>query len=156
MCVWSLFKRKFTGQIASFVKMRLNKTDVVEISRSHPHICEYFKDNSARKNLFLATCYQLGAVFDLEDVSEECPHGGLIGIGDSKLEKYFRKFKVFRLHAALHDASGYMKQRYNVGPGYVYAVSCPVSNCLIGHVTGLSFCVYLKLFAPSLYHCLAI
>ena len=32
--------------------------------------------------------------------------GGIIGYGDSYLEFLFRHFKVFRLHAVLHDAIG--------------------------------------------------
>ena len=136
--------------------MVLNKTDLLEIVRCYPYIDEYFKNNTARKNLFLATCYQLGAVFEMEDISDECPYGGIIGMGNLCLEGYLGRYKLFRLHAALHDAAGYMKQRFKVGPGYVYAIPFPGNNCLLGHLTGLLFCVYIKAALPSVYASLQI
>ena len=37
------------------------------------------------------------------------------------------------------------------GPGYCYvAPSVPIS-CFFGHVTGLLFCLYVKIFASSVY-----
>ena len=57
-------------------------------------------------------------------------------------------FNFFRGHAAFHDAFGFMKTQYNLGPGYVYALGeKPIFNncCLLGHVTGLSIWIYLTM-----------
>ena len=45
-------------------------------------------------------------------------YGGTIGYGDSYLEFLFRPFKVFRLHAILHDAAGAVRAHSGRGPGY--------------------------------------
>ena len=47
----------------------------------------------------------------------------LYGQGISNLVRYFRYFKLFRLLAAFHEAFGFMKSNYNMGPSYVYALS---------------------------------
>jgi hypothetical protein len=73
----------------------------------------------------------------------DVPYGGIIGIGNSNLDIPFRRLKIFRLHAALHDAFGYCKTKYNEGPGYSYIINIPWNSCLIGHVTGLFYCLYL-------------
>jgi hypothetical protein len=121
----------------------------------------YFKrrypENTIRINYFLACCYHIDKHIDADEIILDCPHGGLIGIGDSRLEIIFGNFKLFRLHAALHDASGYMKDKFDAGPGYVYCIfTCPKNSCFLGHVTGLLFCTYLKFFKGSPYNNLSI
>ena len=67
----------------------------------------------------------------------ECEYGGLIGPGNSFLHHLLQKFKLFRVHAAFHDAIGF-KKRYNLGPGYVYTLGEePLfkNSCLLGHFT---------------------
>ena len=49
---------------------------------------------------------------------KEFPFGGLIGYGDSHLDKIFRFSKVFRLHSILHDAAGAIYLHNGKGPGY--------------------------------------
>jgi hypothetical protein len=124
---------------------------VQEIHRCYFHYKSKFIENSNRKNLFLATCSFIDASVDIELISASCPYGGLIGVDDSKLENILNRFKLFQVHAAFHDACGYMKREYKSGPGYVYAVSCPISNCLLGHITGLTMCSYIKIFRRHLY-----
>ena len=75
-----------------------------------------------------------------------------MGMGNSRLKKYLDRFRLFQAHAGLHDACGYMKSVYNRRPRYVYAANCPINSCLLGHVTGLAFCVYLKYFRRALYN----
>ena len=77
--------------------------------------------------------------------------GGTIGNGDSYLEFPFRHFKVFRRHAILHDAAGVLRAHSGKGPGYSYKIGRGPYSCLLGHVTGLLFCHYVKLFLPSIF-----
>ena len=78
--------------------------------------------------------------------------GGTIGYGDSYLEFLFRHFKVLRLHAILHDAAGAVRAHSCRGPGYCYMIGRGPDSCLFGHVTGLLFCLYVKIFLPSIYN----
>ena len=67
--------------------------------------------------------------------------GGLIGYGNSYLDSVFRYSKVFRLHAILHDAAGAVPAHSCKGPGYCYMIGGGPNSCLLGHVTGLFFCL---------------
>lgn len=135
--------------------LNLNNIGVYyEINKGH------FPDNGNRKNLYLATCAALHPGITPENIEElekfnlklleQNPYGGVIGIGNSCFELIFSHFKIFRLHAAFHDASGFMKSYFNAGPGYCYTLSFPLNSCFLGHVTGLAYCVYLKYFTPFL------
>ena len=73
--------------------------------------------------------------------------GGTIGYGDSYLELLFRHFKVFRLHAKLDDAAGAVRAHSGKGSGFCYKIGRRPNSCLFGHVTGLLFCLYVKLSA---------
>ena len=65
----------------------------------------------------------------------------------------FRHFKVFTLHAKLHDAAGAVPAHSGKGPGYCYMIGRGPSSCFLGHVTGLRlFCLYVKLFLPSIFN----
>ena len=70
--------------------------------------------------------------------------GGLIGYGNSYLDSIFRYSKVFTLHAILHDAAGAVRSHSGKGPGYCYMIGRVPNSCLLGHVTGLLFCLYVK------------
>ena len=61
--------------------------------------------NSERKNLFLSACHSLNENFSLHEIDQKVPFEGLIGYGDSHLDKLFRFSKVFGHHATLHDAA---------------------------------------------------
>ena len=78
--------------------------------------------------------------------------GGTIGYGDSYLEFLFRLFKVFRLHAILHDAAGAVRAHSHKRPGYGYMIGRGPNACLLGHVTGLLFCPYGKILLPSIFN----
>ena len=75
--------------------------------------------------------------------------GGLIGYGNSCLDSVFCYSKVFRLQAILHDAAGAVRSHSGKGPGYCYMIGRTPSFCLLGHVTGLPFFLYVKLLLPS-------
>ena len=76
--------------------------------------------------------------------------GGTIGYGDSYLEFLFRHFKVLRLHAILHDTAGAVRAHSGKGSGYCYMIARGPNSCLLSHVTGLLFCLYVKLFLPCI------
>ena len=86
------------------------------------------------KIYFLAACKHYSPTVDVETLSNETPYGGLIGIGDSSLERLFNFSKVLRLHAALHDASGCIFERERKGPGYCYVFPIIRTKCCFaGH-----------------------
>ena len=86
-------------------------------------------------------------------MDQQYPYGGIIGYGDSYLDPLFRYSKVFRLHAILHDAAGAVRTQSGKGPGYCYMIGRGPNSCILGLVTGLFFCVYLRVFAPSIFNC---
>ena len=67
------------------------------------------------------------------------------------MEFLFRHFKVFRLHAILHDAAGAVRAHSGKGHGYCYIIGRGPNSCLLGHVTGLLFCLHVKIFLPSIF-----
>lgn len=118
---------------------------------------ELYPTNTTRKNYFLAACKLFDCNCDFEDVNELTPYGGLIGCDDSRLENYLNFSKIFRLHAVLHDAAGFMFEYNQSGPGYCYVLNLRRLNwCVIGHFTGLLYCLYKKLFSQSYYSLLAV
>ena len=78
--------------------------------------------------------------------------GGTIDYGNSYLELFFRHLKTFRLHAILHDAAGAVRAHSGKGPVYCYMIGRGPNSCLLGHVTGLLFCLYVKIFVPSIFN----
>ena len=75
-----------------------------------------------------------------------------IGYGNSYLEFLLRHFKVFRLHAILHDAAGAVWAHSGKRPGNCYLIERGTNSCLLGHVTGLLLCLYVKIFLPSVFN----
>ena len=113
-----------------------------------------FPKKTRRKNAFLAARYSLNKDISLHEINELAIYGGLIGPGNSDLVKFSNRFKLFRLHAIIHDAFGFMRSNYDVGPGYVYALSQkPIfdNSMLLGHLTGLVYWFLLKLFSNKAY-----
>ena len=113
-----------------------------------------FPKNTRRKNAFLAVCYSINIEINLQFVNQFAEFGGLIGPGESKLDHFFKCSKIFRLHAIFHDAFGFMRSTYNVGPGYVYPLSEKpffANSKLLGHITGLTYWIVLKLYKNSIY-----
>ena len=93
-----------------------------------------------RKALFHAVCQELlGDDYDRDTIKKEVPYGSIIGIGNSYLDIILGKIKLFRIHAAYHDAFGYCKARYDKGSGYSYIIRVPFNSCFLGHVTGIMY-----------------
>ena len=78
---------------------------------SHEH-------NSARRNLFSSACSCWGSRISLREMDQKSKFGGTIGYGNSFWEFLFGHFKIFRLHAKLHDASGAVRSHKGKSPGY--------------------------------------
>ena len=77
-----------------------------------------FEHNSVRKNLFPNAYFCWVSRSSLCEMDEKFIFGGTIRYGDSYLEFFFRHFKVYRLHAILHDAARVVRARSGKGPEY--------------------------------------
>ena len=65
-----------------------------------------FEHNSVRKNVFLSAWFCWDSRFSLREMDQKFFFDGTLGYGSSYFEFLFRHFKVFTLHAKLHDAAG--------------------------------------------------
>ena len=123
----------------------------ISIFRLYPGFKKSFEHNTVRKNLFLSACFCWDSGLSLREMDRKLIFGQLIGYGNSRLDTVFRYSKVFRLHAVLHDAVGAVQSHSGKGPGYCYMIGRGPNSCLLGHVTGLLFYLYVKLFLPSIF-----
>ena len=117
--------------------------------RLYPGLKMSFEHNSVRKNLFLTACFWWVSGLSLREVDQKFEFGVPIGYENSCLVSVFRYSKVFRLHAILYDAAGAIRSNSGKGPGYCYMIERGPNSCLLGHVTGLLFCLHVKLFRTS-------
>ena len=62
------------------------------------------------------------------------------------------KHLVYTQNAKLHRAAGAVRAHSGKGPGYCYMTGRGPISCLLGHVTGLLFCLYVKNFLPSFFN----
>ena len=119
------------------------------VFRLYPGLKMSFEHNSVPKNLFLNACFCWDSGLSLRDMDQKFKLGGLIGYGNSCLDSVLRYSKKYRLHALLHDASGTVWAHSGKGPGCCYMIGWGPNSGLLGHVTVLLFCLYVKLFLPS-------
>ena len=119
--------------------------------RLHPGLKVSFERNSDRKELFMSAYFCWDFRLSLLEVDQKIKLGGSIGCGESYLGFLFRHFKAFRLHAKLHDAAGAVQAYSGKDPGYCYMSRRGPNSCLLGQVNGLLFCLYVKLFLPSIF-----
>ena len=141
--------------------MRLEKPIVCRncLNKIHENflsVSSIYPNNSVRLNYFLATNEYFGEIegFDFDIVLKLRTYGGIIGIDKSSVDKYLRISKHLRLHAILHNAGGIIYERYKQGPGYSCMLPWKSSNFFSGHLSGILFCLYLKVFHPSIFHIL--
>ena len=120
--------------------------------RLYPGLKLSFVHNSVRKNLFLSACFCWGSRLLVGEMDQKFKFGGTIGYGNSYLDLLFRHFNIFRLHAIPHDAAGAVRAHSGKGPGYCYMIGRGPNSCLLGHVTGLLFCLHVKIFLPSIFN----
>ena len=124
----------------------------MSLYRLYPGFEMSLEHNSVRKNLFPSACFCWKSRLSLREMDQKSKFGGTIGYEDSYLQFLFRHFKVFRVHAILHDAAGAVRAHSGKGPGYCYMIRRGPNSCLLGHVTGLLFCLYVKIFLPSIFN----
>ena len=72
--------------------------------------------------------------------------GGTIGYGYSHSEFLFRQFKALRLHEIPQDAAEAVRAHSGKSPGYCCMIGRGPNLSLLGHMTRLLFCLYVKLF----------
>ena len=120
--------------------------------RLYPGLKMSFEHNCVRRNLFLTAGFCWDSRLSLREMHQKYNFGGTIAYRDSYLEFFFRHFTVFRLHALLHDAAGAVRAPSGKGPGYCYMIRRGPKSCLLGHVTGLLFCLYVKIALPSIFN----
>ena len=108
--------------------------------------------NSVRKNLFLSACFCWDSRFSLREMDQKFKFVGTIGYGNPYLEFLFRHFKKFRQHAILQDAAGAVRAYNGKVPDYCYMIGRGPKSCLLGQVVGLLFCLYVKIFLPSIFN----
>ena len=125
---------------------------LISVFRLYPGLKISFEHNSVRKNLLLSDCFYWKSRLPLREMDQKFPIGGLIGYVNSYLDSVFRDSRVFRLHGLLHDAAGAVRAHSGKGPGYCYMIPRGPNFCLLVHVTGLLFCLYGKLFPPSIFN----
>ena len=138
------------------MKQTPSKLDVLHlfsVFRLYPGLKKSFEHNSVRINLFLRACFCWDSGLSSREMDQKFKIGGLIGDGKSSLDSVFCYSKVFRLHAILHDAAGAVRAHSGRGPDYCYMIGGGPNSCLLGHVTELLFCLYVKLFLPSIFNC---
>ena len=130
----------------------MNVLFLINVFRLYPGLKMSFVHNIVRKNLFLSSCFCWNSRLLSREMDQKFPCGGLNGYGNSYLDSVFRYSNVFRLHAILHDAAGAVRSHSGKGPGYCYMIGRGQISCLLGHVTGLIFCLYVKIFLPSIFN----
>ena len=85
--------------------------------RLYPGFKMSLQHNGTRKNLILSAFFCWHSRLSLREMDQNFKLGGTIGHGDSYLEFLFRHFKVFGLHAILHDAAEALRAHSGEGPG---------------------------------------
>ena len=131
---------------------RMDVFFLMSFFRLYPGYKMSFEHNSVCRNLFLSACFRWDSRLSLRELDQKFKFGGTIGYGDSYLDSVFRYSKVFRLHAILHDAAGAVRLQTCKGPGYCYMIGRGPNCCLLGHVTRLLFCLYVKVFPPFIFN----
>ena len=127
---------------------------LTSVFRLFPGLKMSFEHKSVRKNLFLSACFCWNSRHSLREMDQKFPFGGIkiIGYANSSLDSVFRCSKVFRLRAILHDAAGAVRALSGKGLGYCNIIGRVPNFCLLGQVTGQLFCLYVKIFLPSIFN----
>ena len=124
----------------------------MSIFRLYPGLELSFEHKSTGRNLFLRACFFSGSRLSVREIEKKIKFGGTIGDGYSYLVFQFRHSKVFRINAILHDAPGAVRAHSGKGPESCYTIGRGPNSFLLGHVTGLLFCLYVKRFLPSIFN----
>ena len=104
-----------------------------------------------QKRNHFCTCILLNPDINLKEMNQKIPSGGLIGYRNSCIDYFLHTPKFLdymQFYMTLLDLWILLRKKC---PGYCYAAPRLPSSCFLGHVTGLLFCLYVKIFAPSVY-----
>lgn len=126
---------------------------VLNLNRNRVLCCSQSESNvSPQHLLFLSVCLSFKNTIDILQITENFQYGGLVGFGKAEyLNPILSGSKVFRTHAAFHDAAGYMKAHFDVGPGYAYIFGYLPNHFLFGHIAGLIYWLYIKVLFPNVF-----
>ena len=111
-----------------------------------------FEHNSVHIHLFLSACFCWDSRISSREMDQKLKFGGTFGYGDAYLEHIFRQFKNFRLPAKLLDGAGAVRAHSGKEPGCCYMIGRGRNSCLVDHITGLLFCLYVKIFLASIFN----
>ena len=116
--------------------------------RLNPGFKITFEHNSVRKNLFLIACFCWDSRLSLREMDQKFKFGGTIGYGESYLYSVF--FLLQRIQTTCNFTrccwSSSISNRK--GLDYCYLIGWGPNCCLLAHVTGLLFCIHVKIFLP--------
>ena len=127
--------------------------DINKVLSNFEIVSRHFPQNETTKNAFLAVCMLVDPNSDLQVINKLAPLGGLIGPGNSRLHEYLKHLKILRAHAAFHDAYGFMKEEYGLGPVYVYMFQIFLVTFCLG-TSGVLFWIIFKLVFWSYFEAL--
>ena len=142
------------GSLLKQPPSRMDVLFLISVFRLYSGLKMSYEHNSVCKNLFLNAYFCWGSRLSSREMDQKIISGGLIEYGKSCLDSLFCYSKVFRLHAILHDVAGAVRTHSGKGPGYYYMIGRGPNSCFLGHVTGILFCLYVKLILPSIINCL--
>ena len=127
-----------------------------KIHKNYISFSSTYPNNRVGLSYFLITCVYFSEIegFDFDIALNLRPYGGIIGIDKSSVDKYLKISKVLRLHAILNDPVGFVYEIDNQGPGYSFMLPWKSSNCFGGHLSGISFYLYINVFNHSIIHLL--
>ena len=149
---WNSAGSKSVGKKTKLEKRRVTSTDLEINHEIYLSVKKTYPENSDRRNYFLAagSLFFFSSENDLNyNVAIKLKaYGGLIGIDDYFLDKCLKDSKILRLHAILHDAAGFVDEVYNTGPTFCYILPWKCNSSLIGNLSGITFCLFVKVIRP--------
>ena len=82
---------------------------------------------------------------------QKFPCGGLIGYGKSCIDVFIGKSNIFRDYAFLLKSAGFVKSTKHTCSGFCYVEPRFPSLCFFVPLIGLLLCLYVNIFASTLY-----
>ena len=138
-------------------KRRVTSKDWKIIHEIFINLKKTYPENTNRQNYFLISLFFFSTTNNINyDVAIKLrPYGGLIGIDNSSLDKYLYDSENFYECMLFYTMPPVLSAKvYNTGPTYCYVSPWKCNSSLIGHLSGITFCLYIKLKKPKLYHLL--
>ena len=112
------------------MKTAIATVDLKTIHEIYTLIKIDYQEHNERFLYFLATCLHLDPDVNLEIALKLKPYGGIIGIDISSLDCYLKSFKAHRLHAIIHNTSGFFAEYSKKAPGCSYVLPCSIKKRL--------------------------